>query len=68
LKYLQKENAAFCVDDFSTLHEVLLNIANNPEIIIDYANKAWKCGKRNHQIEIIRQDLYNDFVRLISLN
>ena len=68
LKYLQKEGAALCIDDFSTLWKVFMSIANNPEIIIIYANKAWDCGKRNHQIELIRQDLYNDFSRLISLN
>lgn len=66
LKYLQKEDAAFCIDDLSVLHEVLQSIANNPEIIIDYANKAWECGKRNHQIELIRHDLFKDFVSLTS--
>ena len=68
LKYLQKEDAAFCIDDISTLQQVIQNIANNPEMIIDYANKAWECGKRNHQIELIRQDLFNDFVKIILLN
>jgi len=66
-KYLQKEDAAFCINDISTLHQVLQSIANKPEIIINYANKARECGKRNHQIELIRQDLYSDFVRLISM-
>lgn len=68
LKYLQKEDAAFCIDDISTLQQVIQNIANNPEMIIDYANKAWECGKRNHQVELIRQDLFNDFVKIILLN
>lgn len=58
--------SAFCIDDLSVLHEVLQSIANNPEIIIDYANKAWECGKRNHQIELIRHDLFKDFVSLTS--
>lgn len=61
LKYLQKEDAAFCIDDISTLQQVIQNIANNPEMIIDYANKAWECGKRNHQIDFIRKSLYEDF-------
>lgn len=63
LKYLQKEDAALCINEISTLHDTLQSIVNNPEIIIAYANKAWECGKRNHQIGQIRQDLYNDFVR-----
>ncbi|MCX8531512.1 glycosyltransferase family protein [Chryseobacterium luquanense] len=65
LKYLRKNNAAICIDDFSDLDDELKKIAENPELVIDYANKAWLCGQKNHQIKMIHQDIYNDFKHLM---
>ena len=66
LIYLQKEDAAICIDDPSNIEKALQEIANNPEIVIKYANKAWECGKRNHQISKIKENLYNDILKLIK--
>lgn len=62
LKYLRQQDAAICIDNISNLYDVLLEITENPEIIIKYANKAWECGRRNHQIDQISKNLYADFV------
>lgn len=66
LIYLQKEDAAICIDDPSKIEKALQEIADNPEIVIKYANKAWDCGKRNHQIESIRAGLYQDIQELVT--
>jgi len=65
LIYLQKEDAAICIDDPSKIEKALQELADNPEIVIKYASKAWKCGKRNHQIESIRAGLYKDIQELV---
>jgi len=67
LTYLKKEDAAICIDDPSKIEKALQKIADNPEIAIKYANKAWDCGKRNHQIESIRAGLHKDLLGIASL-
>lgn len=66
LKYLQKENAAFCIDNLEGINTMLLDIVKEPLLIAEYAKKAYECGKRNHQIRIIQDNLYNDFKELVS--
>jgi hypothetical protein len=66
LKYLKKNDAAICIDDLSNLNEALKMIVDHPEILIEYANKAWECGKRNHQIAHIRKGLNKDFAGFSS--
>lgn len=68
LKYLQKENAAICIDDISKIKFTLQEIVDKPEIIISYAYKAWDCGKRNHKINMIKNDLYNDLKHLANIS
>lgn len=67
LKYLQKEDAAICVSNLSSLYTVLNEIAQNPEILKEYARKAFECGKRNHDIKTLQETLYNSFIRNSSL-
>lgn len=66
LKYLKKNDAAICIDDLSKLEEELKKIVDCPEVLIEYANKAWECGKQNHQIRKIRLKLFDDFNELVK--
>ena len=66
LTYLQREDAAICVDDLKKLGGVLEGICENPGIIGEYRKKAWDCGKRNHTKEKIQNMLYEDFCRVIA--
>jgi len=68
LIYLQKEDAAICIDDPSKIEKALQELADNPEIVIKYASKAWKCGKRNHQIESIRAGLHKDIQEIAAIS
>lgn len=36
------------------------------ELIYEYANKAWECGRRNHQIKEIQSNLYKDLKSLVE--
>ena len=66
LKYLRKEDAAICIDDLSSLHAVLEDLSKCPDLILNFANKAWSCGVRNHQIDKISEDLLKDFKNYIN--
>lgn len=65
-KYLKKEDAAICVGNIKELPGILEQIMNNPQIIKEYARKAWDCGVRNHRIEVINQEFKQDFNSLIG--
>lgn len=64
LKYLQKENAAFCVTDVNDIKGIIEKIVNDPGLITEYSQKAYECEKKNHRIEDVQKTLYEAFVRL----
>ncbi len=61
LTYLKREDAAFCISDDKELKSTLLSIAENPQLITEYAQKAKECGERNHLRENVREMLLHDF-------
>lgn len=61
LKYLKKEDAAICIDDLNLLSATLIEISENSDLVKDYADRAWRCGIRNHQKNKINESLLNDF-------
>lgn len=63
LKYLQKEDAAICVSDVNDIESTIAHIVEHPELIKEYARKAYECEKRNHRIEDVQKTLYDSFVR-----
>lgn len=66
IDYLIQNDAALVAFDQKSITEQLQKIVNNMEILSEYAQKAWECGKRNHQINEIQKNLYNDLQALIS--
>lgn len=66
LIYLRKEDAAFCVDNLADVEGVLRKIKSSPELIDEYAQKAWQCGRRNHNTEDVRKSLSEDFQHVIG--
>ena len=63
LKYLMKENAAFCVSSLNEIESVIFNIVNNPHVITKYAIKAYECECRNHRIEDVQKTLYDSLLK-----
>lgn len=68
IDYLIKNDAALVAFDEKSISEQLQKIVDNPEILSEYAQKAWECGKRNHQISEIQNNLYNDLQALVNKN
>jgi hypothetical protein len=67
LDYLKDQDAGIVVYDLNTLDKVLLNLVENPEIINQYASKAWDCGQRNHQRSELKKMLLDDFAKVSKL-
>ena len=63
IKYLKRNDAAFCVTSFKDIEAAIIRIVEKPEIIKEYAIKAYKCEKCNHRIEDVQGLLYDAFLR-----
>lgn len=63
LKFLKKEDAAFCVTNVKDIESTVTRIVENPELIKEYAMKAYECEKKNHRIEDVQKTLYDSLVR-----
>lgn len=66
IDYLIKNDAALVATDENEIFNILKEIQNNPSILLEYANKAWTCGKRNHQIDEIQKNLYKELRSLVK--
>lgn len=63
IKCLKREDAAICVTSVKDIEGAVTRIVENPELIKEYALKAYECEKRNHRIEDVQKKLYDVFVR-----
>lgn len=59
--YLHENDAALVVSDLSRIPAVLEEVSGDRGLLKDYAEKAWECGKSNHEIEDVQTMLMNDF-------
>ena len=65
IDYLIKNDAAIVACDKVQVEQKLRKLFANPQLLIEYGEKAWECGKRNHQIDKIQSKLYHDFEELL---
>ncbi|MEG2286170.1 MAG: glycosyltransferase, partial [Eubacterium sp.] len=65
-QYLYKEDAALTIGNEKDIEVLLMKIVNDPNLIIEYAKKAYQCGMKNHQKENVQQMLLNDFKNIIG--
>jgi len=61
MEYLRDEDGAITAYDYDTVLASLNDIANNPELVKEYAKKAYDLGKRNHDKRIIQERLFGKF-------
>ncbi len=54
MEYFAQTGAAICVTQKDKIEEPLQMILKSPEILAEYATRAYKCGKENHDGEKIR--------------
>lgn len=63
--YLESQDAAICISNPADIKTKLLQLIDHPDIMKEYAQKAWRCGKRNHNAKEVFIDLKKDFDKLI---
>ena len=63
--YLRKQDAAFVASSKDDIMMILHNICSTQELILEYAQKAYECGIRNHRRQDIQSMLKSDFNQLI---
>lgn len=63
--YLKNHDAAFCISDYNEILPMLHRISQQPDLIQEYAEKAWRCGVKNHTCEIIHNQIKETFEKLI---
>lgn len=61
MEYLKDHDAALVINKKCEIVPTLKRIIENPEILNEYSVKAWKCGKKNHQLREIQKKLMTDF-------
>ncbi|MDO9154304.1 MAG: glycosyltransferase [Paludibacter sp.] len=66
IDYFIQNDAALVAFDEKSIAEQLKKVVENPDLLNEYAQKAWECGKRNHQIEDIQHNLYKDIYSLVN--
>lgn len=65
-KYLRDNDAAFCIDSYDKIFPQLQQIVENPNLIEEYAQKAYCCGVKNHSKEKIQKQILDKFNEVIS--
>lgn len=58
--YLKKHDIAICVDSVDKIPNAIDSLISNPELIIDYAEKARSFGLEHHQQEEIKKEFMLD--------
>lgn len=58
----------FCIADYSDIQPLLEHICKHPELIKEYAKKAFEYGKKNHSQIIIQKKSSSIFSQIINQN
>jgi glycosyltransferase involved in cell wall biosynthesis len=66
IDYLIKNDAAQVVTDISELGTKVQQLIESEQLRNQIAMRAYDCGKHNHQIEKIHEELYSDIVSVIN--
>lgn len=65
IEYLKANEAGLVITDSKEIEIQLTHLIDNAETLVPmYAKKCWECGKRNHDINVIRENLYMDLSTL----
>ncbi|CZR05631.1 hypothetical protein SAMN04488048_11556 [Trichococcus flocculiformis] len=60
IDYLINEDAAIVAQSEEDVFIKLSELVNDSKLMFEYSNKAWECGKRNHQKNVIQDSLYQE--------
>jgi hypothetical protein len=66
IEYLIENDAAIVITDVTKIYDRVSYLVYNKQLILDYAVKGFELGEKNHQLEKIRNSLYDDLVCVVS--
>lgn len=65
MEYLATEEAAICAHTENEIYQQLKSISERPQMISQYAEGAYLCGKRNHSRQIIQKTVEQTFEKIL---
>lgn len=68
IKYFIDNDSAFVAQDYKGVLDNLNRILSDLSLLKTYAQKAWECGKRNHQRRIKQAELKKDLFNVVKIN
>ena len=68
MMYLNENDAAICVNRIRDLKQAVRRLAEQPELISEYAQKANRLGQKNHRRTEIERQLRQDFYAIAAGN
>lgn len=66
IAHLKKHDAALVASTEDELVQNLRMLCNDQHILQEYGEKAWKCGKKNHDIKSFQRMLIDDFNEVLQ--
>lgn len=67
IEYLNEHDAAVVITDIHQIYNKLNNLIENKKLIFNYSMKGFEFGKKNHQINVIREGLYSDLKSIVVI-
>lgn len=64
IEYLQAEDAAICATSVPEILQQLECLASDSSVIVGYAEKAFACGRRNHEEQLVKRRLHDTIARV----
>ena len=66
IKYLKRNDAAVTAVSYSEMKLMLHKLLNNGNMLKEYSDKAWECGRKNHDIDTIQKRIYREFEEAVN--
>ena len=66
IKYFIDNDSAFVAQSYKGILDNLNRILNDLSLLKSYAQKAWECGKRNHQKSVKQAELKEDLFNVVK--
>lgn len=68
IEYLKENNAAIISTDYAEIESNLRKLLEQPELLNQYGKRAFECGKRNHNEELIKERFVSTFMNAYRKN
>lgn len=67
-KYLEDNNAAFCISSYDQIQGLLESIIKSPKLLQKKQKDAYECGKKNHSPKVVQNDFLSKIEQIIQDN